>query len=358
MGMIESIRGLVASAGRPLRLMEVCGTHTVAIFRHGIRDLLPHDIKLLSGPGCPVCVTSVKDVDTVIALAKEKDVIITTFGDMMRVPGNRQSLFDAKAEGCDIRIVYSPLDALKLAEANSKKKVVFFGTGFETTSPLVAGTLAEAELQRVNNLFIYSVHKTVPPALKCLLEDPDVLIDGLILPGHVTTIIGIAPYDFLVRDYNKPSVVTGFDATDILLGILMLVRQIVQGGAFVENQYARVVRDNGNPRAVALLNQFFEPEDVYWRGIGMIPLSGLRLREEYRHRDIMHTVHVTVPDGQEPKACSCGDVLKGIKVPADCALFGNACTPEKPVGACMVSAEGSCAAYFKYSVARRMNHIC
>jgi len=356
--MVETIRDLAASAGRPLRLMEVCGTHTVAIFRHGIRDLLPQEIKLLSGPGCPVCVTSVRDIDTIIALAKQKDIVITTFGDMMRVPGDRESLFDAKAEGCDIRIVYSPLDALKLAEVNRRKKIVFFATGFETTSPLVAGTLAEAESRKVDNFSIYSVHKTVPPALRGLLEDPDVRIDGFILPGHVTTIIGLRPYDFLVRDYQKPAVVTGFDAGDILRGILMLVRQIVHGKAFVENEYARVVKDDGNPRAVSLLHQFFEAEDVYWRGIGMIPSSGLRLREEYLHRDIMRIAQVTVPDGQEPKACSCGDVLKGIKIPADCALFGRACTPEKPIGACMVSTEGSCAVYYKYSAARRECHSC
>ncbi len=358
-GMVEAIRDLVSSAGRPMRLMEVCGTHTVAIFRHGIRDLLPPEIKLLSGPGCPVCVTSVRDVDTIIALAKhDKDIVITTFGDMMRVPGDRESLFDAKAEGCDIRIVYSPLDALKLAEVNRRKKIVFFATGFETTSPLVAGTLAEADSRKVENFAIYSVHKTVPPALRGLLEDPDIRIDGFILPGHVTTIIGLRPYEFLVRDYKKPAVVTGFDAADILRGILMLVRQIVQGRAFVENEYARVVKDDGNPKAVSLLHRFFEAEDVYWRGIGMIPSSGLRLREAYRHRDIMRIAPVTVPDGQEPEACSCGDVLKGIKIPADCALFGSACTPDRPIGACMVSAEGSCAAYYKYSFFHHKDPTC
>lgn len=357
-GMVEAIRDLVSSAGKPLRLMEVCGTHTVAIFKHGIRDLLPPEVRLLSGPGCPVCVTSVRDVDTIIALAKQKDIIITTFGDMMRVPGDRESLSDAKAEGSDIRIVYSPLDALKLAEVNRRKKIVFFAAGFETTSPLVAGTLAEAESRKVDNFAIYSVHKTVPPALRSLLDDPGIRIDGFILPGHVTTIIGLRPYDFLVRDYQKPAVVTGFDAADILRGMLMLARQIVQGKAFVENEYTRVVKDDGNPKAVSLIHRFFEPEDAYWRGIGMIPSSGLRLREEYRHRDIMHVAPVTVPDGQEPEACSCGDVLKGIKIPADCALFGSACTPDKPIGACMVSTEGSCAAYYKYSSVRHKDPTC
>jgi hydrogenase expression/formation protein HypD len=351
--MQEAIHELAAMIGRPVRLMEVCGTHTVAIFRHGIRDLLPETIRLLSGPGCPVCVTSIRDVDTVIEIARQRDVIVTTFGDMMRVPGDRKSLFHAKAEGCDIRIVYSPLDALKLAENNREKKVVFFATGFETTSPLIAGTLAEAESGKLPNFYIYSVHKTVPPALKALLDAPDVQIDGFILPGHVTTIIGLKPYGFVAQDYHKPAVVTGFDAQDILTGIFMLLRQIAGDVAEVENQYAKVVREEGNPRAVSLLNEFFEPEDAYWRGIGIISGSGLRLKEQFRHRDIMRTLNLRVPEGQEPKACSCGDVLKGIKIPTDCALFGKACTPEKPVGACMVSTEGSCAAYYKYAPAQQ-----
>jgi len=349
----EAIHELAATIGRPVKLMEVCGTHTVAIFRFGIRDLLPETIRLLSGPGCPVCVTSIRDVDTVIEIARQQDVIVTTFGDMMRVPGDKKSLFHAKAEGCDIRIVYSPLDALKLAENNREKKVVFFATGFETTSPLIAGTLSEAESNKIENFYIYSVHKTVPPALKALLDAPDVQIDGFILPGHVTTIIGLKPYGFVAHEYNKPSVVTGFDAQDILAGIFMLLRQIAGGGAEIENQYAKVVREEGNPRAVSLLHEFFEPDDAYWRGIGTIPGSGLRLKERFRHRDIMRTFDIQVPEGQEPKACSCGDVLKGIKIPTDCALFGKACTPENPVGACMVSTEGSCAAYYKYAAAQQ-----
>jgi hydrogenase expression/formation protein HypD len=346
---IGAIKELMGSMGRPVKLMEVCGTHTVAIFRHGIRDLLPREIKLLSGPGCPVCVTSIRDVDTIIEIARHHDSIVTTFGDMMRVPGNSQSLFDAKAEGGDIRIVYSPLDALKLAEITPDRNVVFFATGFETTSPLVAGTLAEAESRGIQNFSVYSVHKTVPPALNALLNAPEVQIDGFILPGHVSTIIGLKPYAFLAADYYKPSVVTGFDAMDILNGVLMLLRQIADNRAAVENAYAKVVREEGNPRAVSLLQEFFEPEDAYWRGIGILPDSGLKLKEKYGHRDIMKKYSITIPDGREPKACSCGDVLKGIKIPTDCALFGKACTPDKPVGACMVSTEGSCAAYYKYA---------
>jgi hydrogenase expression/formation protein HypD len=346
---IKAIRELAASLGRPVKLMEVCGTHTVAIFRHGIRQLLPPEIRLLSGPGCPVCVTSIMDIDSALEIAGDKGVILTTFGDMMRVPGSRRSLFHAKAEGSDIRTVYSPLDALNLAENNPDKKVVFFATGFETTSPLVAGTLSEAEKRAVSNFFIYSVHKTVPPALKALLEDPAVQIDGFILPGHVSTIIGLKPYGLLASAYHKPSVVTGFDAGDILSSVLMLLRQISDGKAAVENGYAGVVREEGNPRAVSLLYDFFEPYDSEWRGLGILPGSGLRLRDKFSHRDITKVFKLNVPAGEGPKACSCGDVLKGIRLPVECSLFGKACTPERPVGACMVSTEGSCAAYYKYA---------
>lgn len=345
---VDKIRELMDSIGRPVRLMEVCGTHTVAIFRHGIRNLLPSGIKLLSGPGCPVCVTSIRDVETAIAISRIKGVILTTFGDMMRVPGNHKSLSEAKAEGSDIRIMYSPLDALKLAEKNRDKKIVFFATGFETTSPSVAGTIMQAGREGIDNFYIYSVHKTVPPALRALLNSGEVKVDGFILPGHVSTIIGTKTYGFLASAYRKPSVVTGFDAGDILTGIMMLLDQIASGRAEVEIQYTKVVKEEGNPKAVAIMNEYFEPEDAVWRGLGTIPGSGLKLRENFRYRDIRSVIDLVVPEGKEPKACSCGDVLKGIKIPPDCALFGKACTPEKPVGACMVSSEGSCAAYYKY----------
>ncbi len=345
---IDEIKALMDSIGRPVRLMEVCGTHTVAIFRQGIRNLLPEGVKLLSGPGCPVCVTSVKDVDTAIAISKLDGVVLTTFGDMMRVPGDRKSLSDAKAEGGDVRTVYSPLDALQIAEKNQNRKVVFFATGFETTSPSVAGTILEAERKGIPNFSIYSVHKTVPPALKALLDSGEVKVDGFILPGHVSTVIGSIPYTFIASAYRKSSVITGFGADDILSGISMLLRQISSGTAEVEIQYNRVVKREGNPKALSVLEEFFEPEDAEWRGIGTIPGSGLRLRERYRHRDVRTLFDLKVPQGSEPKACSCGDVLKGIKIPSDCLLFGKACTPEKPVGACMVSSEGSCAAYYKY----------
>jgi hydrogenase expression/formation protein HypD len=346
--LVARIKELKSAINGPIRMMEVCGTHTVAIFRHGIRDLLPEDIQLLSGPGCPVCVTSIRDVDTVIAISRANDVVITTFGDMMRVPGDCKSLFHAKSEGSDIRIVYSPLDALKMAKDNGGKKVVFFATGFETTSPLVAGTISVAEKSGIDNFYIYSVHKTVPPALKTLLDSGEVLVDGFILPGHVSTIIGKAPYDFIASDYQKPAVITGFDASDILLGIMMILEQIVNGKALVENQYTKVVKDEGNVRAVSVMNEYFKPADAEWRGIGILPGSGLELRGEFHHRDIRSVFNPDVPEGHEPRACSCGDVLKGIKMPTDCSLFGTACTPEKPVGACMVSSEGSCSAYYRY----------
>jgi len=343
-----AIESLARKIGRPLKLMEVCGTHTVAIFRHGIRSLIPREITLLSGPGCPVCVTSIKDVDTAIALSRTPGLVLVTFGDMMRVPGGKLSLYDARAEGADVRIVYSPLDAIELARKEPDKKVVFFATGFETTSPLVAATIISAERDGVDNFYIYPVHKLVPPALRALLDAPEVNVDGFILPGHVSTIIGGRAYEFLVKDYKVPSAITGFGAEDILDGILMLLEQIASDTPEVGNQYKSVVRDEGNPKAVETINHVFSPADAYWRGIGTIPGSGLELNDEYRGRDIRETVKLEVPDHAEPKACSCGEVLRGLKLPTDCPLFGKACTPAKPVGACMVSTEGSCAAYYKY----------
>jgi hydrogenase expression/formation protein HypD len=344
------IKELMGAIGRPVKFMEVCGTHTVAIFRHGIRDIIPKEISLLSGPGCPVCVTPIRDVDAAIVLAKRDDCILSTFGDMMRVPGsNKQSLFHAQAEGAHIRIVYSPMDALQLALDNKDKNVIFFATGFETTSPSIAGTVQEAEKVGAANFYIYSAHKIVPPALKALLDSPDLKIDGFLLPGHVTVIIGTKPYEFIASDYKIPSVVTGFEAEDIIQAVMMLLEQIASGRAAVEIQYTRVVKPEGNQKAAALINEYFEPCDANWRGIGVIPGSGLKLRKHVRGRDANLVFNIQVPDGQEPKGCQCGQVLRGLKIPTDCRLFGKACTPEHPVGACMVSTEGSCAAYYKYS---------
>ncbi len=346
---IEKIEKLSKTIGRPIKLMEVCGTHTVAIFRHGIRDIIPKTVKFLSGPGCPVCVTPIRDVDTAIAISRINGSILATFGDMMRVPGNKQSLFHAQAEGAHVSIVYSPMDALKLASENQDKNVIFFATGFETTSPSVAGTILEAETAGIKNFYIYSAHKVVPPALKALLDSPDLHIDGFILPGHVSTIIGSKPYEFIAHDYRIPSVITGFEAEDILQAIVMLLEQIASGRADVEIQYTRVVRKEGNRKAMALIEEYFELCDANWRGIGVIPQSGLKLRDNMKHRDINQVFKFDIPEAQEPKGCQCGSVLRGVKIPTDCKLFGKGCTPEHPVGACMVSTEGSCAAYYKYS---------
>jgi hydrogenase expression/formation protein HypD len=346
--MLQELRSLTEKINRPLKLMEVCGTHTVEIFRHGIRDVIPKSITLLSGPGCPVCVTSVQDVDAAIAVAQTPGVILATFGDMMRVPGGKQSMLEARSEGADIRVLYSPLDSLELAQKERNKEIVFFATGFETTSPLIAGTIAHAERAGVKNFSVYAAHKVVPPALKALLDSPDVLVDGFIMPGHVSAIIGAKPYAFVAERYHKPSVITGFNAAEIIEGILMIVRQIALKKAAVEIQYRNVVREEGNPRAMELLGRYFEPADAHWRGIGVIPGSGLKIRDAYESFDANKKFNPPVSDAKEPDFCSCGDILRGVKVPTECPLFGTGCTPENPVGPCMVSTEGSCAAYYKY----------
>lgn len=347
--MVDVVSRLFDKIGCPVNLMEVCGTHTVAIFKHGIRGVLPAGVRLLSGPGCPVCVTAIKDIDRAIAMARRPDVIFTTFGDMMRVPGGKESLSEAKAEGADIRIVYSPLDCLKIASENKDKTVVFFAAGFETTTPSAAGTISEAERLGISNFLIFSVNKLVPPALDVLLSSNEAKIDGFIMPGHVSAIIGSRAYEFIPRKYRIPCVVTGFEAEAILTGIAMILKQLVEGRAEVEIQYKSVVTESGNAKALSFINEYFEAADSYWRGIGLLPMSGLRLRDKWKHRDAEAVLAVDVPDSSEPKGCQCGLVLKGIKLPSDCPLFGKACNPDRPVGACMVSSEGSCAAYYKYN---------
>lgn len=350
--LLHRINQLALRMARPIRLMEVCGTHTVAIFKHGIRSLLAKQIHLLSGPGCPVCVTSIKDIDAAITIAKQDKVLFVTFGDMLRVPGHEQSLYDAKAEGANISVVYSPTDALRLAMEHASQKVVFFASGFETTSPLIAATLAEAQEKKINNFFILSIHKLVPPAIKALLDSPQVNVDGFLLPGHVSTIIGSAPYEFIAEKYKRPGVITGFTAQDILEGVYLLLRQIAEERPFIDIQYQSAVRKKGNPKAVAMIDEYFVAVDSNWRGIGTIPSSGLQLREEYRQFDAAHEFNLAVtlsaPDPLEPSGCLCGQILRGIKTPEQCPFFGQACTPKHPVGACMVSSEGSCAAYYKY----------
>ena len=345
----EYIERLARKIGRPVKLMEVCGTHTVSIFRHGIRSMLPEEVDLLSGPGCPVCVTSIEDIDWAIAFCRDTSGVLTTFGDMMKVPGSDKNFFEARAEGADIRFVYSPSDALNIAKKESDKQVVFFATGFETTSPTVAAVLKQAHKEGVDNFYIYSVHKLVPPALKALVEDSEVRVDGFILPGHVSTIIGSRGYEFLSRDYNLPGVITGFSPEEIMQGIGMLLEQIYQERAEIQIQYKKVVRPEGNPQACKLLEEVFTRADSYWRGIGMIPDSGLEPAEGFSRFDAKRVFKLQFSSKPEPRGCSCGDVLRGIKKPTDCPLFKKVCTPERPVGACMVSTEGSCAAYYKYS---------
>lgn len=346
--LIEPIISSFKKIGRPLNLMEVCGTHTVAIFKHGIRSLIPDGLNLLSGPGCPVCVTSIKDIDHAIALSMLSDVILCTFGDMMYVPGGKGSLAEAKANGADIRIVYTPLDCFKIMKDNCGKKVIFFSAGFETTAPSIAATVFEAERLRMDNFYIYSAHKLIPPAIEILLQSNDAKIDGFILPGHVSAIIGTEPYKFIPKKYSIPCVIVGFSADDILTGIAMLLMQIIKDRPAAEIQYKSVVKEDGNQRALDFINKYFEPSDSYWRGIGLIEKSGLKLQKKWRHRDAEAVFSVDVPDYPEPQGCQCGSVLRGIKAPSECPLFAELCTPEKPIGACMVSTEGSCAAYYKY----------
>jgi len=346
--LIKRIRIISDTIDRRINLMEVCGTHTVSIFKHGIRDILPENIRLLSGPGCPVCVTSIEDIEKAMKIALYEDVVFTTFGDMMRVPGDKKSLNDIKAEGADIRVLYSPMDALKIASDHKKKKVVFFATGFETTSPSIAATIYCAERERINNFYIYSVHKLVPPALESLLNTDEVNVDGFILPGHVSAIIGRKPYLFIAERYKKAGVITGFDAHDILQGIYFLLEMIHHDLHSIEIQYRSVVKEEGNPKALRMIHEFFQPVDVIWRGIGMIPESGLALKDRYIHRDINRIYELEVDVHYPSVPCSCGDILKGIKLPFECRLFGNGCTPEHPVGPCMVSFEGSCSAYYRY----------
>jgi hydrogenase expression/formation protein HypD len=328
--------------------MEVCGTHTVAIARSGLRELLPENIRLISGPGCPVCVTDDLDLDMVIALAREPGITMVTFGDMMRVPGTRSSLLEAKGLGADVRVVYSPTDAVALAMSNPDRQVVFLAIGFETTIPTVAVAVEQAVQQEVRNFSIFSLHKLVPPVMEALLTDPEVRLDAFINPGHVCTILGTEPFRFIPEKYGKPCVVTGFEAVDIMEALLMILQQYNQGRPAVEIQYKRAVRPEGNPVARGYIDKYFTPVTACWRGIGDAPGSGLALREEFARLDAQKRFPITVTPGKRVRDCSCGQVLKGLKLPYECALFGKACTPMKPVGPCMVSTEGSCAAYYRY----------
>jgi hydrogenase expression/formation protein HypD len=344
----EKIRETAAKIKKKVTLMEVCGTHTVAIFRSGIKSILPEKVKLISGPGCPVCVTPNNYLDRAIALSRLDDTILCTFGDMMKVPGSSSSLEKEKTGGKDIRIVYSTLDALKIAQENPDKKIVFLGVGFETTAPTVAVSLKEAKRKKVRNFYVLSAHKLVPPALRFLAESRDLRVDGFICPGHVSTIIGTKPYEFLVKEFGIPCVVSGFEPLDLFESLYILLNQVHKKKPEVSNQYLRAVKTNGNPKALGLMNEVFEKEDSTWRGIGKIPLSGLKIKDDYQEYDALMQIKVQVEKSKEPEGCLCGLVIQGKKAPLDCPLFAVKCNPQSPIGPCMVSSEGSCQAYFKY----------
>jgi hydrogenase expression/formation protein HypD len=332
----------------PARFMEVCGTHTVAIFRSGMKELLPDTVTLISGPGCPVCVTSPQDIDRAIKLCREPDVTIATFGDMIRVPGSESSLQQEKAKGADVRVVYASIDALELARQHRDRNVVMLGVGFETTVPTIAAAVHQADAEGLENFFVLSAHKLLPPALEALLSGGEVRLDGFICPGHVTTIIGTEAYQEVVDRHGKSCTISGFEPVDVLQSIYMLVSQIEEGRCEVEIQYTRAVRAEGNPRARQLINEVFEPADAQWRGLGPIPRSGLKLREKYSTHAAEDHFDLTVPPADEMEGCRCGEVLRGVSTPPDCALFRTRCSPTSPYGPCMVSSEGTCAAYFKY----------
>ncbi|MCW3013660.1 MAG: hydrogenase expression/formation protein HypD [Solirubrobacterales bacterium] len=335
--------------GRHYKIMEVCGGHTHSIYKYGVDDLLPENVELVHGPGCPVCVIPMGRVDDAIAVAHEPGVIFTCFGDMMRVPGSDGTLLDAKADGADIRMVYSPLDALRIARSTPERQVVFFAIGFETTAPSTALTLKRAKTEGIENFSVFCNHVTIVPPLRALLESPDLRLDGFIGPGHVSTVVGARPLEFIPADYNLPVVVSGFEPVDILESVLMILRQLNVGDSKVENQYARVVPYEGNIRALEILAEVFELRPHFeWRGLGFISQSGLKLAEAYADFDAELRYAVPGVRVADPKACQCGEVLKGVIKPFECKVFGTACTPERPIGTCMVSSEGACAAYYNY----------
>jgi hydrogenase expression/formation protein HypD len=331
------------------KFMEVCGGHTHTIYRHGIEHMLPPAVELVHGPGCPVCVIPMGRIDDAIAVARTPGVIFTSFGDMMRVPGSAGNLLQAKAGGADVRFVYSPLDALRLAVENPDREVVFFAVGFETTAPSTAITVRQARDRGVMNFSVFSNHVTIVPPIRAILESPDLRLDGFLGPGHVSTVVGQRPYRFVPAQYHKPLVTAGFEPLDILQSIVMLLEQLRSGRCEVENQYRRVVAEEGNPRALALLNEVFELRPHFeWRGLGFISQSGLKLRPELGPWDTELRFEVPGVRVADPKACQCGEVLKGVIKPWECKVFGTACTPETPIGTCMVSSEGACAAYYNF----------
>jgi hydrogenase expression/formation protein HypD len=342
------IMGIV-DAGRHYKVMEVCGGHTHSIYRYGVDDLLPENVELVHGPGCPVCVIPMGRVDDGIAIAREPGVIFTCFGDMLRVPGSNGTLLDAKAAGADVRMVYSPLDALRIAKAEPDRQVVFFAIGFETTAPSTALTLVRARREGIRNFSCMCNHVTIVPPLRALLESPDLRLDGFIGPGHVSTVVGARPFEFIPADYGRPVVIAGFEPLDLLQAIHMILRQLGEGRCEVENQYTRVVPYDGNRRALAVMAEVFALRPHFeWRGLGSISQSALRLSDAYADLDAERRFSVPGVRVADPKACQCGEVLKGVIKPWECKVFGTACTPEHAIGTCMVSPEGACAAYYNY----------
>ncbi|MGW3471577.1 hydrogenase formation protein HypD [Saccharopolyspora sp. NPDC000995] len=335
--------------GRQYKFMEVCGGHTHTIYKHGIEDYLPENVTLVHGPGCPVCVIPMGRVDDAIHIARQPDVVMTSFGDMMRVPGGNGNFFDSNAEDTNIRMVYSPLDSLKLARQKPDQHVVFMAIGFETTAPSTAMTLLRAEQEGLENFSVFGNHVTIIPAIKAILDSPDLRLDGFLGPGHVSTVIGCRPYEFIARDYGKPVVVSGFEPLDIMQSIYLLLKQLAENRCEVENQYARVVPWQGNTTALEAIAKTMELRPYFeWRGLGFISHSALRLREAYARFDAEQRFELPGVRVADPKACQCGEVLKGVLKPWECKVFGTACTPETPIGTCMVSPEGACAAYYNF----------
>ncbi len=343
---------------RPIAIMEVCGGHTHSIFRYGLEGMLPKEIELVHGPGCPVCVLPMGRVDDCVAIAERPEVIFTTFGDAMRVPGSKKSLLQAKADGADVRMVYSPMDALALARKNPDREVVFFAIGFETTIPSTALTIQQAKAEGVKNFSVFCNHITIVPTIKAILDSPDLQLDGFLGPGHVSMVIGTQPYAFISRHYKKPLVVAGFEPLDVLQSIWMVLKQIKEGRAEIENQYARIVPDDGNSPALEALSDVYELREFFeWRGLGSIDHSGVRIRKAYREFDAETKFAMPNIKIADPKSCQCGEVLKGVIKPWQCKVFGTSCTPETPLGALMVSSEGACAAYFQYGGIKRREAV-
>lgn len=334
---------------QPWTMMEVCGGQTHSLVKNGILSLLPDEISMVHGPGCPVCVTPLNLIDKAVYLAEERDVIMCSFGDMVRVPGSKRSLLEAKAHGADVRVVYSPLEAVKLAQKNPEREVVFFAVGFETTAPANALSVTQAYRMGLKNYSILASHVLVPPAIEAVMEDKESNVQGFLAAGHVCTIMGNLEYYPLVEKFNIPIVVTGFEPVDLLQGILMAVLQLESGEARVENQYARMVREEGNTKAQDAIFEVFEVTDRLWRGMKVIPMSGYEVKEKYAAYDAKQKFRVNIPEAEENPECIAGEIMKGIKKPTDCSNFGTKCTPSTPLGAPMVSSEGACAAYYHFS---------